>query len=185
MRKRLCLNAGRASGVCTGRKVHTLHFRNTRNLAFFLRKDEGMIDSIAELPVTASVQVCLIRVQLSPVVRRRAGLMSPVVGYCARNKRYRKPSLGLDEAVAFTRRMPLPACLPACPPIPAYLLACLPACLNHLATHLYLCVRGANGLGETPTLALFMSIILETVSVALPGASRFTGHRDGYWSLDP
>lgn len=90
-----------------------------------------MIDSIAELPVTASAQVCLIRVQLSPPVRRRAGLMSPVVGYCARNKRYRKPSLGLDESVAFTRRMPLPACLPI------YLLACLPAYLP-ACLHIYL-----------------------------------------------
>lgn len=71
-----------------------------------------MIDSIVKFPVIRYVQVCLIRVQLWLwYLRRRAGLMSFVVGYCARNKRYRKLSLSLGE-VAYTRCVL--ACLPAC-----------------------------------------------------------------------
>lgn len=85
-----------------------------------------MIDSIAKFPVTWYVQVCLIRVQLWP--RRHEGLMSSAVGYCARNKRYRKLSLGLGEAVEYTRLL---ACMLAYffdqgPPTPALFMSIIP-----------------------------------------------------------
>lgn len=140
-----------AGAFRTGEKS-ILYFRNTRNLIFFLRRDEGMIDSIVDnfqLSVTCKSLSHTCADILGPQPCRRAGLMSSAAGYCARNKRYRKgchspARTGVAAIYAAACRFTSPGVRP-----------------DYKVT--------------TATLALFMSVILENGLVAVVGGSRFYG----------